>query len=722
MNADGSWFALFAAASCRGTILMALLLVFRFVFRGLIPARVLSAAWIVIALVWLVPLTIPTRWSPFNVAPRLQANPQMDVPAPASALVPAYPLTNRTTALIEESVPTPAAAARSLPAKHRALPQGRWLTAIWLGAAGMLIAMRGFLIFRLNRRLSRGATQPEARLTRALREAAAELGLRRTPEIAVTDLVSSPALCGAGRARLLFPSQLAARLTDSELRWVMLHELGHYQRRDLWTLGLLQLAAAVQWFNPFAWLAIRLGMYDTELACDEFVLRHSPGVEPGEYGGVLLRVLSFQRTVDSLPSAVGIIEDKRQLLRRFTMIADFRGVSLGRAIVSFALLVGFALAGMTQEKAPEKTGSLAQVPQPPAAQPPPKGQRYAQGAERLARTVEWEEHAKLELRAVGEVGGVPLALVDVEGEPVLFWNQSSLMGLRIEKIDLAAKEITVINRKKESRVLKLENPDHVVFPKVARDRFLNPQALVRRTENMRSGTTIAPEVLISWSKINREGKLAILMNYLEISGDVVQIITHPLDSGYTVSRGFIFQDQLAAIKREHRDRLIASLSPEQKIEFASTAAPAIRFTDPPDKIEQTKAAAERAKQNSEKFLAGLTPAQETLYDEWVGPSQGPGGANAGPPPQVVQLAGQVRVPGAAMLRSGDNVRRVIYATGGGFTDSAKRDSVVVTRPNSQKPDGVEKIFVDLSSDSPTTLGAKKNGSFELKAGDIVYVP
>ena len=628
MIPEGSLLAWFVAASVRGTILMGLLLVLRFVFRRQIPAQVLAAAWIVVALVWLVPLAIPVHWSPFNFTPGLPRDEPVNATGIAPAIFHAWPGTPLKSAAVVATGSEGPVAPSARPAAPAALRLSGWLATLWLGTAGVLLAYRAFSIARFDWRLRRGATAPDVRLTRALRAAGAELGRRHLPQVVTTDLVSSPALCGVMRARLLFPTRLAGRLSASELRWVLLHELGHFQRRDLWTLNLLHLAAIIQWFNPFAWLAIGLGRHDAELACDEFVLGHAAGAEPGEYGGVLLKLLGTQRTMESLPAAVGIVENKRQLLGRFAMIMNFRPVSFRRAVTSVLLLGGFAVVGVTQE-------STAPAPAAPKAEPSPAAARplnlnlaqiSAQQAERLARIIEWEDNGKLALRALGEVGGVPIALVDVEGEPVLVIRNVGLMGLRVGEIDLAARQITFVTRKGKNRVLKLENPEDIVFPKVSSQWLLKPEALARRNENMRSDAAVPGALVLSWEKINREAKVTILLNYLR-TGDLVQIIATPFDNGVSVTRGFLFQEQSTALNRERKERFIASLTPEQKAGFNSGAAPAIRFADPPDKIQQQVLAGKAVTAKREKVVENLTPAQKALYDEWIGPIQGkPAGA------------------------------------------------------------------------------------------------
>ena len=175
----------------------------------------------------------------------------------------------------------------------------------------------------------------------------------------------------------------------------------------------------------------------------------------------------------------------------------------------------------------------------------------------------------------------------------------------------------MLTRSGNARVLNIMNPETVKFPQLVADRFLTPQAQARRRESMR-GEAVPHELALAWPKINREGKIAILMSYLQ-GAEVVQIFRAPEDGGITVSTGFLFAEQLQAINRERRDRFIASLTPEQKAGF--TPARAIHFVDPPDQVQQQMAEAKKANASREKVLASLTPEQRALYNVWMGQGQ-----------------------------------------------------------------------------------------------------
>jgi len=79
-----------------------------------------------------------------------------------------------------------------------------------------------------------------------------------------------------------FDSTIAQRLD------VLRHELAHVRRHDCLTQLIAQLACAVNWFNPLAWLAARQMRIEREQACDDEVLR--AGTKASEYAEYLMRV------------------------------------------------------------------------------------------------------------------------------------------------------------------------------------------------------------------------------------------------------------------------------------------------------------------------------------------------------------------------------------------------------------------------------------------------
>src|SRR5262245_49193632 len=99
-----------------------------------------------------------------------------------------------------------------------------------------VIMMAALLVQRFwqVRRLMSTAWAPPAALENLLRDCQRLLALERKPiRLAITNQLSSPAICGLWRATILVPRPLADRLDAEQMRLVFIHELVHWKRFDL---------------------------------------------------------------------------------------------------------------------------------------------------------------------------------------------------------------------------------------------------------------------------------------------------------------------------------------------------------------------------------------------------------------------------------------------------------------------------------------------------------
>ena len=159
--------------------------------------------------------------------------------------------------------------------------------------------------------------------------------------------ISSPALLGFLRPRLLLPNSMIESFEQEELRHVFLHELAHLKRGDVavnWIMSALQV---VHWFNPVLWFAFRRMRTEREMACDAHVLAAVETEERRSYGRTILRTITFLSGGRLLPGAVGIVEDKSEITRRIDMIATFRGSSSKQSVLGGVLLLCLAVVGLT---------------------------------------------------------------------------------------------------------------------------------------------------------------------------------------------------------------------------------------------------------------------------------------------------------------------------------------------------------------------------------------
>jgi len=144
---------------------------------------------------------------------------------------------------------------------------------------------------------------------------------------------AGPAVLWAPRSLLLLPGDFLERFNADERRLVLQHERMHLRRGDaLWSL-LAELAVALLWFHPLAWLALPRLRLDQELACDERVLRQLPQDEM-TYAHTLLHSTGMDATPVLIPWL-----SEPQLKERLNMIQRHHPSTLRRRIGFIGLTV-----------------------------------------------------------------------------------------------------------------------------------------------------------------------------------------------------------------------------------------------------------------------------------------------------------------------------------------------------------------------------------------------
>ncbi len=83
---------------------------------------------------------------------------------------------------------------------------------------------------------------------------------------------TAPALCGLLRPTIVVPNDLAPTLGSGHLRTLLLHQLAHVKRDDLWVNLVQNVATVLYFYNPFLWLANRAIRRLRDQVADQTVL------------------------------------------------------------------------------------------------------------------------------------------------------------------------------------------------------------------------------------------------------------------------------------------------------------------------------------------------------------------------------------------------------------------------------------------------------------------
>lgn len=104
---------------------------------------------------------------------------------------------------------------------------------------------------------------------------------------------------------------------ENEMRWILKHELIHYQRRDLVYKFFIMLVSILYWFNPLVYIMIKEINNDCELSCDERILKNHTFSEKKDYALTLMKSLKYNNKDYLGISMSTCLGNKEVLKRRF---------------------------------------------------------------------------------------------------------------------------------------------------------------------------------------------------------------------------------------------------------------------------------------------------------------------------------------------------------------------------------------------------------------------
>ncbi len=259
-----------------------------------------------------------------------------------------------------------------------------WTTTAMLCWSAMFVLLSAGLVrghFQLLRLLQRAKECSPTMLGVDLNDLRTRIGLRRPVRVVSSSLVAAPAVAGLTRPTLILPVGLESRLTAAQLSWVVLHELAHIRRGDLWVAAGQRFVKILFFHHPVVWLASWLVDQQRECACDDEAL-NSSGCPPHECGAAFLLILDRARSARSaLAPALGMSVGQALVKRRLLRLLDSR--RMVRSHLSWSAMAGLGLLsccilprlGASENQPPiaanEKSGEAPGAPAQPVVRFPP---------------------------------------------------------------------------------------------------------------------------------------------------------------------------------------------------------------------------------------------------------------------------------------------------------------------------------------------------------------
>jgi len=343
-------------ASWQVSVLILLVLFVQWAFQRYLSARWRYALWFLV-LAWMVLPTLPefslgvygmtpkpaTYFPTVGLSPSLDATVKTDrvhsVRADRSGNPSSRPLSASSVSFPSEK---PRGGTAPLGLGWVGLVSGVW----FVGAAASMLYVLGQIVstgFRVRR-------LPNVKLQETLDlvgECGETIGLRKRLRVVETPADQAPALVGFRQPVLLLPKGVVWRIGRQGLRYVLLHELSHVKRGDVWVNAAAVALSSLHWFNPLVWYALRRIRTDQELACDALSLSHMKPGERQHYVDAILGLLEQGVSSHRVPGVVGVLDGRSQMRRRLRMICEFKPSARASSRVAFLLAALLGLQALT---------------------------------------------------------------------------------------------------------------------------------------------------------------------------------------------------------------------------------------------------------------------------------------------------------------------------------------------------------------------------------------
>ncbi len=348
-------------SSLSGSILVGLIILIRLVFKNRLNANLRYLLWLLLIVKLLVPCAPQSPFSVFNLFQ--YGNIQTWV----KNYIPIQPQDNEGQNSDKKPFNTEILHWNddySLSVNRTSVSHWDIVLGVWfLGIISLALLMIHSAI-RLKRMIINGRPVdiPVAGL---LEECRKTVGIKNTPMLIESSLIQSPKVLGVFRPCIVLPAGITCNLSYEEIRFILLHELAHLHRKDLYIHWLTAFLQLIHWFNPLLWYGFYQMRQDRELACDFYVLSLLKPAEYKSYGAAIISFLErYSYRAYDYPAA-GLASNKAHIKKRIALIASYKKRAHFRVTGVILELLLFLLLGclvLTDAEKPSPGTRFSELP------------------------------------------------------------------------------------------------------------------------------------------------------------------------------------------------------------------------------------------------------------------------------------------------------------------------------------------------------------------------
>lgn len=201
----------------------------------------------------------------------------------------------------------------------------RCIAVIW--SAGVILLIIVFLIslLRFKNKHKNFINIEESSIGRLKDEIACELNIKKKIRLCLCDDVISPCILGIFNPKIYIPrSLMQLNKKEDNMRFILMHELMHYKRGDIFVNVLSIISLILHWYNPLVWIGISKMKTYREYVCDAGVLEYLGEENNIEYGMTLINYSKVSLKTRKYERFALGFDNNSEIKGRINMIKNFR--------------------------------------------------------------------------------------------------------------------------------------------------------------------------------------------------------------------------------------------------------------------------------------------------------------------------------------------------------------------------------------------------------------
>lgn len=215
---------------------------------------------------------------------------------------------------------------------------------IWFIVLVLLFLVRLMIYVDFKSQINNIVPTENEKLKNMLSFCKKEIKLKKDIPILVQNIINSPAIIGVFKPKILLPQNIL-KYNDEEIKQILFHELIHYKKYDTLVNGILTILSNIYWFNPILIYCFKKIREDMEIKTDDIVLENLGYSIKANYGETLLKIAKNGKNQNSRVNLLTISKNKKGLKERLIYIMNSGRISKKKKILGIIILVLIIIVG-----------------------------------------------------------------------------------------------------------------------------------------------------------------------------------------------------------------------------------------------------------------------------------------------------------------------------------------------------------------------------------------